>query len=92
LTYGLRWELNRAPHAGGGPKPVAFTQVEEAARLSLAAPGAPLPAFEREHAVHVPQKEQGCERVHQAAVPEIEPTNLAPELLHAGARALLARK
>jgi hypothetical protein len=42
LTYGLRWELNRAPHAGGGPRPVAFTQVEDAARLSTAAPGAPL--------------------------------------------------
>jgi hypothetical protein len=42
LTYGLRWELSPAPHAGGGPKPVAFTQVEDAAQLVLAPPGASL--------------------------------------------------
>ncbi len=42
MTYGLRWELNRAPRAGGGTKPFAFTQVEETAGLSLAAPDAPL--------------------------------------------------
>ncbi|HWS89687.1 MAG TPA: VIT domain-containing protein [Pyrinomonadaceae bacterium] len=42
LTYGLRWELSPAPHAGGGQRPPAFTQVEDAARLSFAAADAPL--------------------------------------------------
>ena len=42
LTYGLRWHLNRAPRAGDGRNPLAFTQVEDATRLVQAAEGAPL--------------------------------------------------
>jgi len=41
LTYGVRWELSPAPHAGGGLEPAAFTQVEDLARLAFAAPGTP---------------------------------------------------
>ena len=42
LTYGLRWELAPAPHAGGGTRPLAVTQVEDPSRLALAEPGASL--------------------------------------------------
>ncbi len=42
LTYGLRWELAPAPHAGGGARPLAVTQAEDASRLTLAPSGTPL--------------------------------------------------
>ncbi|MCA1622101.1 MAG: TonB-dependent receptor [Acidobacteria bacterium] len=42
LTYGLRWELAPAPHAGGGVRPLALTQAEDPARLALAPAGSPL--------------------------------------------------
>lgn len=42
LTYGLRWELAPAPHASGGARPLAVTQVEDASRLALLPPGEPL--------------------------------------------------
>src|SRR5205085_2708277 len=35
-------QLSPAPHAGGGPEPFAFTQVEDLAKLVPAAPGSPL--------------------------------------------------
>jgi Ca-activated chloride channel family protein len=41
LTYGLRWELAPAPHAGGGTRPLAVTQAEDPSRLAPAAPGTP---------------------------------------------------
>jgi Ca-activated chloride channel family protein len=42
LTYGLRWELAPAPHAGGGARPLAVTQAEDPSRLAPAPPGTPL--------------------------------------------------
>jgi Ca-activated chloride channel family protein len=42
LTYGLRWELNPAPHAGGGTSLAAVTQIEDPSRLAFAASSAPL--------------------------------------------------
>ncbi|MET0626505.1 MAG: TonB-dependent receptor [Pyrinomonadaceae bacterium] len=42
LTYGLRWELAPAPHAGGGTRPLAVTQAEDPSRLALAPAGTPL--------------------------------------------------
>ena len=42
LTYGLRWELAPAPHAGGGGlRPAAVPQTEDPSRLALAPAGAP---------------------------------------------------
>ena len=42
LTYGLRWELNRAPRNSGGPDAPAFTRTDDPARLAFDAAGAPL--------------------------------------------------
>lgn len=41
LTYGLRWELVPAPHAGGRVRPLAVTQAEDTSRLALAPSGTP---------------------------------------------------
>jgi Ca-activated chloride channel family protein len=42
LTYGLRWELSRAPRLGGPTSAAAVTQAEDSSRLALAPAGAPL--------------------------------------------------